>query len=99
MSGLISKQAAIYAIEKRMDDITDESFCEGMAEAIVEINLLPTADVEERKTGHWIDCGLIEEGRIYSCQYCLKSYVSKDRKMWANFCPNCGADMRGEVND
>lgn len=46
MDDLISRQAAIYAIEKRMDDITCEEFAEGMSEAITEISLLPSAQPE-----------------------------------------------------
>ena len=42
----VSRQAAIYAIEKRMDDITCEEFAEGMSEAITEISLLPSAQPE-----------------------------------------------------
>lgn len=55
MSDLIDRQAAICAIEKRMDDITCEEFAEGMSEAITEISLLPSAQ-PERKTGRWIPC-------------------------------------------
>lgn len=49
MDDLISRQDAIYAIEKRMDDITCEEFAEGLSEAITEISLLPSAQ-------QWIPC-------------------------------------------
>ena len=54
-SDIISRQAAICAIEKRMDDITCEEFAEGMSEAITEISLLPSIQ-PERKAGRWIPC-------------------------------------------
>ena len=40
----------------------------------------------ERKTGKWIDfCG------SYQCSCCNMTNAYED-----NFCPNCGADMRGD---
>lgn len=55
------------------------------------------ADVREVKRGKWI----IETHQIYfevRCSECgIKSYVhieDEDTISYANFCPNCGADMR-----
>lgn len=42
----------------------------------------------ERKTGHWIKIG--EIGLAYKCDKCdVPNVIQTD------FCPNCGADMRG----
>ena len=49
---LIDADALTYAIEKRMDDITDESFAEGMSEAIVEIKFQPTIESARRASGN-----------------------------------------------
>ena len=55
--------------------------------------LTPTADVRENVRGEWevID---FEEPRRYGCTKCkmLCFYPY-------NFCPNCGADMRGDNHD
>lgn len=51
-------------------------------DAGVPVAEIPTADVVERKKGNW----------IYSCSVC--NYYSGTKR--TNFCPNCGADMRGE---
>lgn len=57
-----------------------------------------TADVVEVKHGEWHlldDCA--NEG-VY-CSVCHKKVYRKDyanQKLKSNFCPNCGADMRGE---
>lgn len=39
---LIDGNALKYVIDKRMDDSTDESFSEGLAEAMIEIDFMPT---------------------------------------------------------
>ena len=44
---LIDGDALKYAIDKRMDDSTDESFSEGLSEAMIEIGFMPT--IEEVK--------------------------------------------------
>lgn len=60
----------------------------------------PTADVEEVKHGEW----KIETDN-YGCEYvmcsvCEKEYYPIDEDMPCtalNYCPNCGADMRGDA--
>lgn len=49
------------------------------------VEAVPTADVVERKRGEWI----IQDGAV-CCSECGEPNME-----W-NFCPNCGADMRGE---
>ena len=60
----------------------------------------------ERKRGEWIDKGwkgdwqFETDGRgncwyEYECSEC--GFHNKGSK--SNFCPNCGADMRGDIND
>ena len=52
--------------------------------------------VPERKTGKWINRSLnilYPEWERYTCSVCGKHSDNYD------YCPNCGADMRGEQND
>ena len=49
-----------------------------------------TADVRENVKGEWKDRGKYALG--YMCSHCQKASINK-----SDFCPNCGADMRGEV--
>lgn len=61
------------------------------------IDLAPT--VEERPHGEW---GLINVVAMpylvaYSCPFCKEWGNIQTFK--PNFCPNCGADMRGENNE
>ena len=61
--------------------------------------------IEERRNGEWI---VAEDGMIH-CTVCEKIPTNKimDRvktlyyinPLNMNFCPNCGADMRGEQDD
>ena len=54
----------------------------------------------ERKKGEWLRYG--EDGYpnnedtvFWQCDQCLEQYTGRAKKI-PNFCPNCGADMRGE---
>ena len=72
---------------------------------LIDIKHAPT--IEERKTGKWNAYyhGINETPSFtYSCNQCGYSapyglYGGKySQKEW-NFCPNCGADMRGEQDE
>ena len=49
----------------------------------------PTADVVEVKHGRWTDTGSGQE-----CSLCTEIQYGYDSAR--NYCPNCGADMRGK---
>ena len=64
----------------------------------------PTADVRENVKGEWVD----KEGvpRCSNCNtaapfaICGYMWHAQDfERVLSNFCPNCGADMRGDAND
>ena len=71
----------------------------GRARKIIET--FPAADVVERKRGTWYGSGdgyadghlVIDE---WECPCCGKYFPEWDEKPDWNYCPNCGADMRGE---
>ena len=55
---------------------------------------------QEPKTGHWIVDERPESNREIICTNCeqpIFKYHNLDFDYRPNFCPNCGADMRGEV--
>lgn len=68
---------------------------------IDSINAQPT--IEERKTGKWNTFFHSDTDFTYSCNRCGYSAPYQMiggevfQKKW-NFCPNCGANMRGEHN-
>lgn len=110
MDDLISRQAAIEAVHKTIygffdivGDDSDEPFTKEEERLLVinkaittRIKSLPSAQ-PERKRGKW-------HSRIYSkiemfvCSECQHeySYDAETGEQFYNYCPNCGADMRGE---
>lgn len=54
--------------------------------------ILPSAN----RSGHWID-----DGDCSICSKCHEAYglTLLGQLYTPNFCPNCGADMKGEDND
>ena len=51
----------------------------------------------ERKTGKWIRGDAEKLTGSQRCSICHKAcYKGKD---YFNYCPNCGADMRGETDE
>lgn len=67
------------------------------------VDLIPTADVVERKKGTWID----NDG-LYQCSACkhiwselwwVESCPMDRMNKLMRYCPSCGADMRKETED
>jgi len=50
----------------------------------------------ERKKGKWIVTSEFEDCRYVKCNQCKVTQVFYYNKPLTNFCPNCGADMRGD---
>ena len=82
MSDLIERGDAIKALYKYSfvsKDIIER-----------EINAIPSAD---RPQGEWIDRGMrVPSSWVKKCSLC--GYET-DTWRWCNFCPNCGAKMKG----
>ena len=86
MNDLISRQAAIDAtwFEPSYTDPLNV-----LTEVRDRLKALPSAQ-PERKKGRWID---MDDHVMCSC--CGATHYGSDK----NFCPNCGADMRGEQDE
>ena len=71
--------------------IDADGFFETFSELdIVPYNTYPSTDVLENVKGEWIE--VIDIGyHGWRCNLCGEDSYRK-----SNFCPNCGADMRGE---
>ena len=77
-------------------------------EVFITLHEQPTAYVVERKMGEWKVCDILDYAqrptgrKILRCPFC--EYLSDEfmsrvdyYRALTNFCPNCGADMRKEV--
>lgn len=94
MSRLIDADAVIEALDSFiLDEVTDVH-----GDTVREIlERLPT--IEERKIGKWLKAYGDHEafGVRPFYRYCSECNEST---VWAyNFCPHCGADMRGEGHE
>ena len=61
----------------------------------INVEELSSADIVERKRGKWMP---IIDGNEYGDVFqsgCYCSECGEDLQCEPNFCPNCGADMRG----
>ena len=92
MNDLISRQAAIEALDKRFDSIPMEQTSEILM-LRKDLRELPPAQPERIK-GRWISADAIFGGEPFYCSECGEN--TRDTVMgkprW-NFCPNCGAEM------
>lgn len=88
MSDLISKQAVIDAIQKLN---IPEDMCVFEIISHIEVAIATLPSVENK--GEWIS-QYDEDGKTgwYECSCC-----HSERAFNTNFCPDCGADMRGET--
>ena len=61
------------------------------------IDQMPTVDAVEVVHGHWVPIRDKKFGGCLGlqCSVCRK----RTRNNGGNYCPNCGADMRGDGND
>lgn len=107
MAEYIEREAAIDAVSAwyrkacRPENMSSYNMGERAAytTAISEIAELPAADVRHVVRAYWTDHRTIEHDGEWYCSACGKEitiYMGPDRKDRYAFCPNCGADMRGE---
>ena len=98
MSDLISRQAAIRWVKTECNPYGNPTLdFESGKKVIKHLEQMPSAQ-PERKTGRWIPHE-DEDGEHYGdkCSECGEWYVMPYGK--TNFCPNCGANMRGEQDE
>lgn len=69
----------------------------GIRDAIIEVYDAPTIDAVSVVHGEWI-ISYIGNRKQTECSACGKSFTTYDVYGW-NYCPWCGADMRGADDD
>lgn len=104
----ISRQAAIDLAMQYCPD--DDGSCSkadrDIRELLDDLENMPSAQ-PERKTGEWIvwnGMDVPENHGRHKCSECgefalLRYEKPLQKEVLSDFCPNCGADMRGEQND
>ena len=96
MNDLISRRAAIKAIDDLPNCYNGYSDTYDKAYIIGVLEELPTIDVPDRKFGEW----MAEPNCWYRCSNCGQHYPSIRGYMDYKYCPNCGARMeRSGVSD
>lgn len=60
--------------------------------------IIPSAQPEWKK-GKWIISSKFDDCYYAKCDVCNIKQVFYGNKPVTNFCPNCGADMRGDKDD
>ena len=102
MDDLISRQAAIDELWRISNERDSVYYTSAIHSAVDAVKALPSAE-PERKKGRWIK----NEGRSgWHCSSCKKDdlyaypYAANNERVLQDFyCPNCGADMRGEEHE
>lgn len=94
MTEYISRDKALKVIDA-LDDISDAWGCAIPMHTIKEkIKEIPAADVRHAVHGKWLDrsSGWTFNSECNKCGFIVHEQFIKTYK----YCPNCGADMRGE---
>lgn len=93
MSEYISREAAKNYVIGRYDDqlgfIT-------MEDIIDQLDYVPAADVRPVIRGKWVSANEQSNGGTVYCFSCC-SECGRKTATNTDFCPNCGADMRKEI--
>ena len=87
-------------LNERTVFIQDEEGFDIAVVAVADIELAPTADVEEVKHGEWLPVEYVYFGpKRYECSECKGDDYWRKRynERKENFCPNCGAKMDGDT--
>ena len=98
---LINADALIDDIEKSTFNRTIKEFFEDFVEDTPTVEAKPVVRGEWIKTFRYmrknINTGKLEP--VYSCDCPICKYHTGNQGVRFNFCPNCGADMRGGKNE
>lgn len=89
MNIVIDKEVEIAKLANMLENLTDDKDKQSVRFAINVIE-----GFEERPTGEWLKSD-IPESLLAKCSICGFDCGAYSH----NFCPNCGADMRGEDNE
>ena len=101
MSDYIKREDAQRALVHTLKDAEIDTacneqdwYCQGLMDAGVAIDNVPSADVEPVRHGHWVADLTNPYRKHYVCSECGVGQL-----FISNYCPNCGAKMYGEEQE
>ena len=106
MAEYIERDDIYYTLkEMYCDECTDEKcqMCE-YAKIMFVLDNLPIADVQPIRRGNWICNQELYYNGMAKCSCCNAEFYVEDIQALqgdaecVKYCPNCGADMRGDEN-
>ena len=97
MAEYIKREDALAELDNACRKYDEDVFL-GLSLAANAISKLPAADVRPVVRGEWVKAEVAHQIRKKFQPECCSVCRREKRGNW-NFCPNCGADMRGEDND
>lgn len=98
---LIDADALVRSMSVRLKELADEygwydHYVTGLDDAITYIDDAPAIDAAPVVHARWIEPCINKYGHpCHHCSACRFKASQKDR----NYCPNCGAKMRGETDE
>lgn len=82
-------------------DFVDGSEEQGKEDAALLLQI-PAADVRENRRGRWVQTmrahveGTVSYAPRWGCSCCGREFLQDPSNLHFLFCPECGADLRGE---
>ena len=113
MKEYIEREALVKHLNARLNCATRamggcSDYVFGFSDGFERVQDFPAADVVERKRGEWVEKKRWATGKWSKWLECSKcGHQDHNLDMYEdmpfvgpyNFCPNCGADMRGEKHE
>lgn len=90
------KQMADYINRDSVIELSREYYSPALREEAVPVRAIkniPSADVVEVRHGKWIVSE--DDNNVFGCSECYQFIFLAKGSAKPNFCPNCGAYMRG----
>ncbi len=99
----IEREAAIDTVGKWLFSVFGMKETDRAATVFKKLRSIPSAEVRPVVRGKWIDRDDDYHGwNMWACSACGEEFVLTEGTPDMNdyhFCPNCGADMREELNE